>query len=172
MSLVHNPGSKELNLLFENQRLKEEISRLKIRLGQQAVEIMQKSAQISATEERVLRTEARAMDLEGRLLIKGIVFEDKERMLIHAREETRRLLTLIKIHKMQTGHDLCWMNDLALWREALYDQTIEYPHDTVPPEEEFELGCEAWCRPYYRSRSKCQDQLLVGKPPVMPGYDK
>lgn len=89
-----------------------------------------------------------------------------------AREEVRRLLGIIQTHKDQTGHNLCFMNDINLWRKAFKDSSIEYPHDTIPPEEEFEPGCEVWCRPYYRSRHKCQGQLPVSAPPRMPGYEE
>jgi len=88
-----------------------------------------------------------------------------------AREEARRLLGLIQTHKDQTGHNLCWMNDLILWRNALGDHTLKYPHQTVLPEAEFKIGCEAWCGPYYRSRLVCQGKLPIGKPPALPGYD-
>lgn len=133
------------------------------------VELVQMSAEKVQAEEKVLRLEARADDLVDLQWLK----EDDERakLLIEARREARRLLMLVKIHKLHTHHNLCWMNDVALWREVLYDQDIQYPHDTIPSQDEFEPGCESWCGPYYKSRKKCQGQLLVGKPPVLPGYE-
>ena len=156
----------------EIQVLEKRIKELEKRNRELNIALMYRSAESSGYQEKSLRLEAKVVNLEDRLLVKGVAFEDKERMLLHAREEVRRLLTLIKIHKMQTGHNLCWMNDLVLWREALQNLDIQYPHDTIPPEEEFELGCEAWCKPYYRSRSNGQGKLSVGEPPAMPWYDK
>ena len=134
-----------------------------------AVELMQMSAEKVQAEERALRLEVQVEDLTDLQWLK----EDDERtnLLKKSRKEARRLLMLVKIHKLHTHHNLCFMNDLTLWREGLGDSSIEYPHDTIPPEEEFDQGCEAWCKPYYRSRRKCQGQLPVGKPPAMPGYE-
>lgn len=53
--LIHNPSPEELNLLFENQRLREEISKLKVRLGQMAVDLMRKSAEASEAQETLKR---------------------------------------------------------------------------------------------------------------------
>lgn len=66
-----------------------------------------------------------------------------------AREEVRRLRTAIETHRDQTGHNLCWLNDVKLW-EVLGDGVSAYPHVSIPSEEEFFLGCRA----YYASRFK------------------
>lgn len=41
------------------------------------------------------------------------------------------------------------LSDVKLW-ETLGDGKTEYPHNTLPPEEEFAMGCKA----YYLSRKK------------------
>ena len=60
--------------------------------------------------------------------------------------EVRRLRSGIREHQGQTGHHLCWLNDLDLWR--LLDPQADYPHATLPVGEEF-FG---QCRKYYESR--------------------
>jgi len=60
--------------------------------------------------------------------------------------EVKRLRSGIREHQHQTGHSLCWLNDLDLWR--LLDATAEYPHATLPVRDEF-FG---QCRRYYESR--------------------
>ena len=60
--------------------------------------------------------------------------------------EVKRLRSGIREHQHQTGHSLCWLNDLDLWR--LLDATAEYPHATLPVRDEF-FG---QCRTYYESR--------------------
>ncbi|MBI3274359.1 MAG: hypothetical protein HYZ69_04410 [Candidatus Colwellbacteria bacterium] len=55
MSLLHNPSPHELNLRFENQRLREELSKVNIRAGQLAVEVMRKSAEASEAKEELER---------------------------------------------------------------------------------------------------------------------
>lgn len=143
---------------------------LEKRKAELVVELVQMSVEKVQAEEKVLRLEAQAEDLVDLQWLKDDPNDDRVKLLREARKEARRLSMLIKIHKLHTRHNLCFMNDLALWREGLNDQSIEYPHDTIPPEEEFDQGCEAWCKPYYRSRNKCQGQLPIGKPPAMPGY--
>ena len=64
-----------------------------------------------------------------------------------AQAEVRRLRTAIEIHRDQTGHNLCWLNDVELWT-ALEDGSTEYPHATIVPPEEFFVGCKA----FYESR--------------------
>jgi hypothetical protein len=60
--------------------------------------------------------------------------------------EVRRLREGIRNHRSQTGHSLCWLNDVALWR--LIEEETAYPHDTLPVREEFLANCER----YYQSR--------------------
>jgi hypothetical protein len=60
--------------------------------------------------------------------------------------EVKRLRLGIREHQRQTGHSLCWLNDLDLWH--LLDATAEYPHATLPVGDEF----FAQCRRYYDSR--------------------
>ena len=134
------------------------------------IELMQMSAEKVQAEEGALRLEVQVEDLTDLQWLKE--GDERTKLLRETRKEARRLSMLIKIHKLHTHHNLCFMNDLVLWRGALRDNSIEYPHDTIPPEEEFDQGCEAWCKPYYRSRSKCQGQLPIGKPPALPGYEE
>jgi hypothetical protein len=61
-------------------------------------------------------------------------------------QEVRRLRDGIREHRAQSGHALCWLNDVALWRLLEDDPT--YPHDTLPVREEFLANC----RRYYQSR--------------------
>lgn len=60
--------------------------------------------------------------------------------------EVKRLRSGIREHQQQTGHSLCWLNDLDLWR--LLDPRADYPHATLPVRDEF-FG---QCRRYYESR--------------------
>ncbi len=60
--------------------------------------------------------------------------------------EVRRLRNGIRDHQRQTGHALCWLNDLDLWR--LLDPQADYPHASLPVREEF-FG---QCSKYYESR--------------------
>lgn len=152
--------------------LEMKIMALEKRSKELVVELVQMSTEKVQAEEKVLRLEAKTEDLVDLQLLKDDPNDDRVKLFREVKKEARRLLMLIKIHKLHTHHNLCFMNDLALWREGLNDQSIEYPHDTIPSESEFlELGCEAWCGPYYRSRRKCQGQLPVGKPPALPGYE-
>jgi len=61
-------------------------------------------------------------------------------------QETRRLRDGIREHRTQSGHAICWLNDVALWRLLEDDPT--YPHDTLPVREEFLANCQR----YYQSR--------------------
>jgi hypothetical protein len=49
-------------------------------------------------------------------------------------------------HRSQTGNNLCWENDLELWQ--ILEGSEQYPHDTLPPEQEFLRNCKK----YYDSR--------------------
>jgi len=53
--LSYNPEPDELNLLYQNISLREEISEMKIRLGQMAVDLMRKSAEASEAQEKLKR---------------------------------------------------------------------------------------------------------------------
>jgi hypothetical protein len=67
-------------------------------------------------------------------------------VIAHLAQEVRRLRDGIREHRAQSGHSLCWLNDVALWR--LLDDDPSYPHDTLPVQEEFLANC----RRYYQSR--------------------
>ena len=67
--------------------------------------------------------------------------------LSEARSEIRRLRAAIEDHREQTGHNLCWLNDVELWK-ALGDGDAAYPRETVVSADEFFVGCRA----YYASR--------------------
>jgi len=60
--------------------------------------------------------------------------------------EVTRLRNAIREHQSKRGHDLCWLNDLALWQTV--DAQAQYPHDSLPVHDEFLAGCER----YYQSR--------------------
>ncbi len=50
-------------------------------------------------------------------------------------KEVLRLKQGIEDHRSNTGHGLCWLNDLELWK--LLDSEAPYPHETIPMKEEF-----------------------------------
>lgn len=56
------------------------------------------------------------------------------------------LVAAIKKHREQSGHNLCWLNDLELWK--VIDPDATYPHDKVPGREEFLSQCAR----YHESR--------------------
>ena len=137
------------------------------------IELMQRSAQASGAREEAIRLRAEVKNLNEKLIAPDFISKmtligkdlaEQVLKLLSEESEVRRLLMLITIHKDQTGHNLCWMNDLRLWREALNDSSIEYPHRTIPKHKEFvEVGCEAYCRPYFESR------FIPVLPPAVPG---
>ena len=59
----------------------------------------------------------------------------------------RELEAAIKKHRRQTGHDLCWENDEALW--SVLKDGKKFDH-TPPPWEQFMQRCAA----YRASREK------------------
>jgi hypothetical protein len=61
-------------------------------------------------------------------------------------EEVLRLRAAIAAHSAKRGHELCWLNDLELWKAIGIDGG--YPHDSLPVREEF----LAQCHRYYASR--------------------
>jgi hypothetical protein len=63
-------------------------------------------------------------------------------------EEALRLHDAIRSHRDKTGHELCWLNDVELWKTI--GENPAYPHDTLPVREEF-LG---QCSRFYESRLK------------------
>jgi hypothetical protein len=62
--------------------------------------------------------------------------------------EVARLRDGIKAHRQASGHELCWLNDVELWK--LVETDPAYPHDTLPVQEEF----LSQCRRYHESRLK------------------
>ena len=62
--------------------------------------------------------------------------------------EVARLRAGIKNHRRATGHELCWLNDVELWK--LVEDNPGYPHETLPVAEEF----LSQCRRYHESRLK------------------
>ena len=69
-----------------------------------------------------------------------------ESLVARLAQEVHRLRQDIRDHRSQTGHSLCWLNDVALWQ--LLDENAGYPHDTLPVQEEFMANCQR----FYRSR--------------------
>ena len=62
--------------------------------------------------------------------------------------EVARLRAGIKSHRSTTGHELCWLNDVELWK--LIEANPAYPHESLPVAEEF----LSQCRRYHESRLK------------------
>lgn len=60
--------------------------------------------------------------------------------------EVQRLRAGIRLHQSQTGHSVCWLNDIELWK--LLDADAGYPHETLPVREEFMDNCKR----FYASR--------------------
>ena len=60
--------------------------------------------------------------------------------------EVLRLRAAIATHAAKRGHEMCWLNDISLWKVIGIDEG--YPHDSVPVREEF-LG---QCVRYYEAR--------------------
>lgn len=76
-------------------------------------------------------------------------------------DRTLDLENAIRKHWQQRGHALCWENDLELWN-LLPDAPEKYPHDTVPPREEF----MARCAEYHESRLKGIDPAAIEIQPI------
>ena len=53
--------------------------------------------------------------------------------------EVLRLRDAIATHAAKRGHELCWLNDVALWKSVGID--AGYPHDSLPVREEFLAQC-------------------------------
>ena len=70
----------------------------------------------------------------------------EEEQVVSLVAEVLRLRRGVQTHQKKSGHELCWLNDLELWK--LIDSTVVYPHETLPVREEF-LG---QCRRFYDSR--------------------
>jgi hypothetical protein len=60
--------------------------------------------------------------------------------------EVVRLRSAIVTHAAKRGHELCWLNDVALWKTVGIEG--DYPHNAVPVREEF----LAQCARYHASR--------------------
>lgn len=69
-----------------------------------------------------------------------------ESLVVQVAAEALRLRQAINEHQSQTGHHLCWLNDVQLWRAV--NPSADYPHETLPIQEEFLTQCAR----YYRSR--------------------
>ena len=87
-------------------------------------------------------------------MTKGRLRDDELAVLVSANNatvrrlasEVLRLRTEIAGHAAKRGHELCWLNDLELWKSVGIES--DYPHDSMPVREEF-LG---QCARYYASR--------------------
>jgi hypothetical protein len=72
----------------------------------------------------------------------------KDKVVSALAREVRALREGIKHHRAQTGHSLCWINDVELWK--LVEADPAYPHHTLPVRDEFLANCRA----FYESRLK------------------
>ncbi len=90
-------------------------------------------------------------------------FMEKSAEAVEAKEEAMRTRLEVEIHRMHTGHNVCWLNDERLWQAVLKDGKSAYPHSTLPTEEELLKGCNA----YIRSRFKgvCEERCELLKKP-------
>ena len=153
-------GERGLTLVEQLQRvldinidLNNQLLALRSRNRELVVEVMRMSAEASKHQEEIIRLNDQLAGIEELGVTMHLPQDEKDRALIEAARESRRLYMLIEIHMKQTGHNLCWMNDLRLWQEAFRDPKIEYPHESIPSGAEFvEVGCEEFCKPYYTSR--------------------
>ena len=84
---------------------------------------------------------------------------DDNEIVAELAREVGRLREGIRNHQRQTGHSLCWLNDVELWK--LLDENPQYPHQTLPVREEFLRNCQR----YYESR-------LSGTPWQDPNADR
>ena len=78
----------------------------------------------------------------------GRLAAGKDKTVSTLAAEVRRLREGIKSHRSASGHELCWLNDVELWK--LVDDNPVYPHDTLPVQDEF----LSQCRRYHESRLK------------------
>jgi hypothetical protein len=60
--------------------------------------------------------------------------------------EIEHLKNAIRTHRNKSGHNLCWLNDVELWRTL--GEEVSYPHGTLPVREEFLRQCKR----FYESR--------------------
>ncbi len=72
----------------------------------------------------------------------------KDKVVSGLAREVKTLRDGIRHHQAQTGHSLCWINDLELWK--LIEDDPKYPHSTLPIRDEFLSNCQA----FYESRLK------------------
>ncbi len=84
------------------------------------------------------------MNLDDKTIYKLAQNEDPTHTVLA--QEIIRLRSAIREHQSKRGHDLCWLNDLALWKTI--DKEAQYPHDSLPVHDEFLAGCKR----YYQSR--------------------
>ena len=70
----------------------------------------------------------------------------RNRLVSGLAREVKALRDGIRHHKAQTGHSMCWINDIELWK--LVEEDPKYPHGTLPVREEFLANCRA----FYESR--------------------
>ena len=79
--------------------------------------------------------------------------------------EVRHLRSLIRAHAAKRGHELCWLNDLALWKAVGVEGG--YPHDSLPVRAEF----LAQCQRYYTARltGSPYEEPATALPVVPPG---
>jgi len=97
------------------------------------------------------------------LVARGLQLNASSTQLQQSKDEIDRLLGLITKHRTKTGQDLCWENDLELWRDAFRDQTIEYPHVTLPDWASFMQGCVL-----YRASRQCGASDNIATNPSPP----
>lgn len=74
--------------------------------------------------------------------------ESDDKVIRTLAAEVTRLREGIRNHQSKRGHEICWLNDIELWR--LLDPDARYPHKTLPVREEFLTQCAQ----FYESRLK------------------
>ena len=86
----------------------------------------------------------------------NVALMEKSAEAVEAREELMRMRLEVEIHRMHTGHNVCWLNDERLWQAVLKDGKSAYPHHALPSRKDLLKGCHT----YIGSRFKevCRDR--------------
>lgn len=80
--------------------------------------------------------------------------------LSEAREEAKRLRLEIEVHRDQTGHNKCWMNDWRLHQSLKDGKLSALPDPSKIPLAEMLLGCSTYC-PSLEKKVSEQDKMMI-----------